>query len=314
MTIETENGTLNETVRFETLEGETWINNKGAPVEVPQTQEAEITLNTQVAAGAEWTIDVTSPDANVSESWSEIVNTGSGPVMAGKIAGSMPNSSVSVTMDTSDLEYGTTLVINATRIEDPPNSPITTLNTTAEVVAPPSATISMSDQSGDGQSVVVDSVNLSDGGFVSVHTGSQLGPTVGSTDYLEAGQHSGLEVALDEAVSEDATLYVVAHQDTNGNQQFDFPAEDDPYETEGNVAAASAAYTVESTDTPTATPTATATATPTATPTDAPATATPTETPDDGGAETTSDGGPGFGIAAAIVALLAAAFVRLRRD
>ncbi|ELZ20006.1 hypothetical protein C475_21949 [Halosimplex carlsbadense 2-9-1] len=311
MTVETEDGDLTETVTFETLEAETWVDN-GDPVEVSQTEEAEITLNTQIAAGAEWTIDVTSPDANVSESWSEIVNEGSGPVMAGKIPGSMPNSSVSVTMDTSGLEYGTELVINASRIEDPPDSPVYTLETTAEVVAPPTASISMSDQAGDGQSVVVDSVELSDGGFVSVHTGSQLGPTVGATEFLESGERTDLEIALDEAVSEDATLYVVAHQDTNGNQAFDFPAEDDPYEVEGSVIAASGAYTVESTET--ATPTATPDPTPTAT--DEPSSSTPTATDEPAeGMETTSGDGPGFGVGAAVVALLAAALVAAsRRD
>jgi PGF-CTERM protein len=87
----------------------------------------------------------------------------------------------------------------------------------------------------------------------------------------------------------------------------------------GNVSQ-SATLTIEAMTTPTATPTPTPTATPTPTPTATPTptpTATPTPTPTEPPETTTEpdgDGGPGFGIAVALVALLAAALLAVRRQ
>jgi len=79
-------------------------------------------------------------------------------------------------------------------------------------------------------------------------------------------------------------------------------------------ASQSATLTIEAETTPTEEPTATPTEEPTATPTEEP-TATPTET-EEPETTTESDGGdgPGFGIAVALVALLAAALLAVRRQ
>ncbi|WP_436925867.1 PGF-CTERM sorting domain-containing protein [Halosimplex amylolyticum] len=83
----------------------------------------------------------------------------------------------------------------------------------------------------------------------------------------------------------------------------------------GGDAAPRSASTADPTDTstPTATPTQTPTAspTPTAEPT-ATSTQTPTATPEDDGGETTSDGGPGFGVGAALAALGGSALLQKR--
>jgi len=90
-----------------------------------------------------------------------------------------------------------------------------------------SASVSISDQPTDGSSIVVDSVELSEGGFVTIHDGSLLdGETFasvrGTSEYLEAGHHENVRVHLDDELSEDATVIPMPHTDSNDNQMYDF--------------------------------------------------------------------------------------------
>ncbi|WP_123539116.1 DUF7282 domain-containing protein [Halosimplex salinum] len=319
LTIETEQGTREESTQFRFVEGETVLANADE-LELPQSEETEITFNSTQARGTAMGIRLVARNDDgeviMDENTGEMGLRGLGPQICCDGGMTNPWGSLSATFDTSELPVGTEITASARIVADVPDRDVVTVETiNGTIRAPPSGSIEMSDQSGDGESVTVDSLELSDGGFVSVHTGSATGPTIGVSDYLESGEHSDLSIALDEAVSGDTTLYVTAHVDSNNNQEFDFPASDDPLTNDdGSTVAASAAYTLE------ATPTPTATAEPTDEPTDE-----PTETPDDGdGTETTepepdvettaSGDGPGFGIAAAVVALLAAALVARRRD
>ncbi|AWB28085.1 hypothetical protein HARCEL1_10395 [Halococcoides cellulosivorans] len=68
--------------------------------------------------------------------------------------------------------------------------------------------------------VTVEGVNLSEGGFVVVKTGSATGSFAGVSGYLDPGHHSGVEIPVD-GVSEGETVYAVAHTDANGNEQYD---------------------------------------------------------------------------------------------
>lgn len=115
----------------------------------------------------------------------------------------------------------------------------------AERVAASGVTsVGFDDQESDGTSVVVDRVNLSEGGFVSVHDGRFVGShgevgvgagsIIGYSEFLEAGTHEDVEVPLfeDEELNldpyEDRELfdlqYLIAlpHADTNGNEEWDF--------------------------------------------------------------------------------------------
>jgi hypothetical protein len=106
------------------------------------------------------------------------------------------------------------------------------------------ATATFSDQSTDGTSVVVDSVNLPEGGFVTIHDsrltdGQAVLSVRGTSAYLEAGNHEDIEVELDDPLVEGDTLIAMPHRDTNGNETYDFVSsqgeEDGPYTADGNA-------------------------------------------------------------------------------
>ncbi len=117
-----------------------------------------------------------------------------------------------------------------------------------------SASVSMSDQPTDGDSVLVDRVELSEGGFVTMHDSTLLdgevtGSVVGSSEYLEAGVHENVRVELDDSVTENDTLIPMPHRDTNDNEVYDFVEEDGaadgPFRTdEGGAVIDTAAVTV----------------------------------------------------------------------
>ena len=167
-----------------------------------------------------------------------------------------------------------------------------------------SASVSFSDQTAQdaGTLVIVDSVTLSEGGFIAIHDAQ--GNIVGVSSYLEAGSHSDVRVRLDEPVEDRVTLEAMAHKDTDGNMQFGFVAtdgaEDGAYTSGGSPVTASATVGL-STPTPTPEPTPEPTATPEPTP-------EPTDTPSD------DEETPGFGLVVALVALMAAALLAVRRD
>jgi len=90
-----------------------------------------------------------------------------------------------------------------------------------------SATVSFSGQDSEGEYVIVDRAELSEGGFVTVHDSSLLDSAVfesvrGTSAYLEAGVHEDIRIQLDEPLENDDTLLPMAHRDTNDNQAYDF--------------------------------------------------------------------------------------------
>jgi membrane-bound metal-dependent hydrolase YbcI (DUF457 family) len=96
----------------------------------------------------------------------------------------------------------------------------------------PQASVTVRNQTLQGDSLTVESARLPDGGFLVIHNDSYLPPesaplesAVGVTSYLEAGQHNGVSVPLlDGAVEEDQQLIVVPYRDTNNNQRYDYIA------------------------------------------------------------------------------------------
>ncbi|CQR48800.1 PAS fold protein [Haloferax massiliensis] len=107
-----------------------------------------------------------------------------------------------------------------------------------------SATVSMSDQPTTGDSVVVDRVELSQGGFVTIHDASVTEGQVfesirGTSAYLPAGVHENVRVELDAPVTENTTLVPMAHMDTDGDETYTFPESggetDGPYTADGSA-------------------------------------------------------------------------------
>jgi PGF-CTERM protein len=334
LTIDTEEGTRTETTQWRFVEGRTVPIAEGDELRLQQSESATVQFNSTLARGTAMGIRVVATAENGTEllntSTGEMTLSGMGPTICCDGPSTGPWGSISTTIDTSDLPVGTQIEAQARVVADLPDSypePLVVSEIDGEIRAPPSGSVSFSAQEGDGTSVTVDSVDTTDGGFVSVHSNSPTGPTLGVSDYFEAGEQSDIQISLDETIDETTTVYVLVHTDSDFNQEFNWPVSDPAYTNDdGSRVSASAEYTVPSTptdtpSTPTDTP-STPTDTP-STPTDtATATATPTDTPDDGpetpGATTTtdgsSDGGPGFGIAIALVALLAAAALLTRRD
>ncbi|GAA0667741.1 hypothetical protein ACFQDG_06995 [Natronoarchaeum mannanilyticum] len=131
--------------------------------------------------------------------------------------------------------------------------------------AQPEASVTFEDQETDGSTVTVDSVNVSEGGFVTIHDSSLLeGATfdsvVGSSEYLEPGEHEDVEVQLydeetvpgaefdQDALEDNQTLIAMPHLDTNGNESYDFletdGEEDGPYTEDGEAVVDDAEITV----------------------------------------------------------------------
>ena len=177
------------------------------------------------------------------------------------------------------------------------------------------ATVSISEQESDGSEVVVDSAQLSEGGFIAIHAGNASGDVIGNSDYLGAGSHEDITITLDTPQDEDFTAVAMPHLDTNGNEAYDFPGDDSPYTLNGSAVTDSANVTIVEEEQTEAPDTETETEAPdteaeTEEETDAPA----TDEPATDESETTAAEGPGFTAAIALIALVAAALLAVRRD
>mgnify|MGYP006277775227 FL=1 len=224
-------------------------------------------------------------------------------------------------------------------------------NVDGRIARPPRASVTFDDQESFGEVVEVDSVTLSAGGFVALHRDNANGDVIGTSAYIESGSEADLDIVLDETMSEDATLVAMVHQDTDGDQRYEFEfgsTVDEPYTENGSAKTDAAEITVANPQQPATTTTDTATTTTMAgeetTTGDETTTGNglPTTTTTDGGDETTTDGGneetapeeedttteasgggsdadtttttgPGFGFVLTVTTLVAIAFLAVRR-
>jgi len=130
------------------------------------------------------------------------------------------------------------------------------------------ATVAFSDQATDGTSVTVDSVNMSEGGFVVIHDdtlldGEVVGSVIGVSEYLEPGENEDVTVTLFDSVpgatfeqtepNKSETLIAMPHRDTNANESYDFVATDGsgdgPYVANESAVTDSANVTLETAQT-----------------------------------------------------------------
>lgn len=107
--------------------------------------------------------------------------------------------------------------------------------------------ISASDQSGDGSTVVVDEVTIEGAnGFVVVHLDDEGAPgeVLGHAEISE-GTTTDVTVTLDSPVTEDVTLWPMLHFDAGEVGTYEFPGPDGPVTVDGDVVMVPIEYTVE---------------------------------------------------------------------
>ncbi|WP_181687197.1 DUF7282 domain-containing protein [Halorhabdus salina] len=90
------------------------------------------------------------------------------------------------------------------------------------VASSPVASLTMQDQQAIGQTVSIDSVSTSEGGFVVIHERTKDGRVVGQTAYLPPGEHTNVVVEIDEPIRTQTTLVAVPHLDTDGDEQLSY--------------------------------------------------------------------------------------------
>ncbi|MDJ1433532.1 hypothetical protein [Halostagnicola sp. A-GB9-2] len=128
------------------------------------------------------------------------------------------------------------------------------------------ASISLADQESAGENVTVDSVSLSEGGFVAVYDGVDVGVdpagVIGHSEYLESGNYEDIQIDLDEPLEESGPIVAAVHHDTTDDQTFQYVdsggEDDEPYVTQGGTPVLDSAFvTVEDEPDPPAEPEAT---------------------------------------------------------
>ncbi len=105
------------------------------------------------------------------------------------------------------------------------------------------ASIDFPDQESAGETVRIEDVSLSEGGFVAVYGGVAVDADpddiVGVSSELEAGEHENVTVELDEPLAESDALVAVVHHDTNDDGTFQYAEsdgeEDVPYATQSGA-------------------------------------------------------------------------------
>jgi PGF-CTERM protein len=299
---------VSDSITYETVDGSlnanADIDNDGSvdEITVGAASGQTITGSSNIAPGSEVTLRVQSSDDN-------------SPFVKPLTAIVQQGGSFTATGDFSDVAAGTNFTVQAKRTSD--GTQISD-ELDGQVTAGPTASVTFDDQESSGDTVTVASVTTSDGGFIAIHRNNASGEVIGSSDYLEAGTHSDVSVTLDESLDADATLVAMPHMDDDGDETYDFPENDAPYVANGSAVTDSASVTI-ATMTTTEEP-ADTTEEPADT-TEEPADTTEepadtTEEPADTTEEpaTTTTSGPGFGVAVALIALIAAALLAVRRE
>ena len=174
-------------------------------------------------------------------------NVASGDLSDGQTAPTLLGD-LEVTLGVSD---GTVTVNNSATVVRP-DVPVTNgaLHRIDGVLLPPTGLADFTNREvssapAEGDTIVVDGSSFPEnGGFIVLHDQDELQnqgaipSIVGVSEYLGPGIHNEVKVALDESISETTTLGAMPHQDTNGNQEYDFESsggtEDGPYTLESS--------------------------------------------------------------------------------
>jgi len=98
------------------------------------------------------------------------------------------------------------------------------------LLSSPVASLGVTEATTDGESIQgIEQVSMSGGGYLAVYDEEGMnGQLLGHTEYLPAGTHSDVVIPLQYGeINETEKVHIVAHRDTDGNEQFDFRP---PYE------------------------------------------------------------------------------------
>lgn len=167
-----------------------------------------------------------------------------------------------------------------TPTENATNATANETNVTGGNVTVGTANVTFQNQTSNGSAVMVNSTVLPNGGFLVVYNQTMAAP-LGNSSFIEAGTQQNVTVMLNESLTQNTTLVVVAFNDTNTNQQFDLGT-DEVYLAQGQPVVAAAMVNVSAAGNVT-TPTPTGNAT---TPTPTENVTTPTPEPGEGANET----------------------------
>jgi len=109
------------------------------------------------------------------------------------------------------------------------------------------ASVAVDDQTSDGTTIVVASVDLPSAGFVAVHADNDgsPGPVIGRSDLLPAGTTDDVTITLDTALEGTSTVFPMVHIDMDGDGEYTFQPPDNVVDVpgmtvDGKVAVASA--------------------------------------------------------------------------
>jgi len=91
------------------------------------------------------------------------------------------------------------------------------------VFTSPVASIGAIGAASTGDTITIDSASLSDGGYVVAYDGDANGTMLGRSSYLPPGTHEDVAIDLDQPVTRDRTVVLVAHRETTGDRTFDYP-------------------------------------------------------------------------------------------
>jgi len=99
------------------------------------------------------------------------------------------------------------------------------------------------EQTSDGTTIVVKTVNLPSSGFIAVHADADgsPGPVIGHSDLLPAGENTDVTVTLDEALTASGVVWPMVHIDMDGDGEYTFVPPDNAVDVpgiteDGNVA------------------------------------------------------------------------------
>jgi flagellar protein FlaJ len=108
----------------------------------------------------------------------------------------------------------------------------------------PVASISATGVTADENNVYgIQEVSLSDGGYIAIYDEDGVeGELLGRTEYLSPGTHTKIVIPVNQELEDGQPIRIVAHQETNDNEQFDYvgpdaggeEAVDEPYKSIGD--------------------------------------------------------------------------------
>jgi flagellar protein FlaJ len=91
------------------------------------------------------------------------------------------------------------------------------------LISSPVASITAGDAVSTGETLRIEGASMSDGGYVVVYEDGINSTMLGRSAYQPAGTtDGGILIPLDEPIRQNTSVYLVAHQETNDNGEFDY--------------------------------------------------------------------------------------------